>query len=475
MLYRNLGGLKFEDVTEKAGLKHTGWGQGVCAGDIDNDGNVDLFMTQWGQNVLYRNQGNGTFRDETETRGLEQPKTRWSTGCAFVDFNRDGALDLMVVHYIEFDPAKTPHPGEKSQCEWKGQPVICGPRGLPGETVTLYQNDGHGHFTDVSDRMHITTQKNYYCFSPLVTDYDNDGWPDIFIACDSTASLYFHNVKGERFEEIGVQAGVAYNDEGREQAGMGVAAADFFHRGRFDIFKTNFADDTHTFYRNDGANNFTDATIDTGLAVNTRYLGWGTAAIDADNDGWKDLILANGHVYPEVESGHTGEHFKQKRLLYWNRGDGQFFDLSALAGSGISGEHASRGLAVGDLDNDGKEEIVIVNMGEAPSLLKNTAPALGHSILVRLLTANRDAIGARVTVTANGQTQMDEVRSGGSYISQNDLRLHFGLGKATAANLSVRWLDGKTENFTGVAAEQVVTIQEGKGVVKKTPYSASKP
>jgi hypothetical protein len=476
VLYRNLGGLKFEDVTQKAGLTHTGWGQGVCAGDIDNDGNVDLFVTQWGQNVLYRNQGNGTFRDETEARGLEMPKARWSTGCAFLDFNRDGALDLVVVHYIEFDPAKTPHPGEKSQCEWKGLPVICGPRGLPGETVSLYQNDGHGHFTDVSDRMHITTPKDYYCFSPLVADFDNDGWPDIYIACDSTASLYFHNVKGERFEEIGVQAGVAYNDEGREQAGMGVAAADFTHDGKFDIFKTNFADDTHTFYRNQGANNFADATIDTGLAVNTRFLGWGTAAIDIDNDGWKDLILANGHVYPEVDKGHTGEKFKQGRLLYWNRSDGQFFDLSAQAGPGITTPHASRGLAVGDLNNDGNQEIVIVNMGESPSLLKNVAPVAGHSILIRAVTAtNRDAVGARVTVTANGQTQMDEVRSGGSYISQSDFRLHFGLGKASSANLSVHWPDGKVENFSNIAAGQIVTIQQGKGIVKKQPYTVVKP
>jgi hypothetical protein len=476
LLYHNLGGLKFEDVTNKAGLTHTGWGQGVCAGDIDNDGNVDLFITEWGQNVFYRNQGNGTFRDETQARGLASAKTRWSTGCAFVDFNRDGALDLMVVHYIEFDPAKTPHPGEKSQCQWKGLPVICGPRGLPGETVSLYQNDGHGHFIDVSDRMHITTPKNYYCFSPLVADFDNDGWPDIYIACDSTASLYFHNLKGQRFEEIGVQSGVAYNDEGREQAGMGVAVADFRHSGRFDIFKTNFADDTHTFYRNDGANNFTDATIETGLAVNTRYLGWGTAAIDFDNDGWKDLILANGHVYPEVDTGHTGEKFKQGRLLYWNRGDGQFFDLSSQAGSGISAPHASRGLAIGDLNNDGNEEIVIVNMGEAPSLLRNIAPPLGHSILIRALTAtNRDAIGARITVNANGQTQIDEVRSGGSYISQNDFRLHFGIGKATSANLSVQWPDGKIENFPSVAAEQVITIQEGKGIVKKQSYTLRKP
>lgn len=475
VLYHNLGGLKFEDVTKRAGFTRTGWGQGVCAGDIDNDGYVDLFITGWGQNALYHNRGDGTFQDETQARGLANPTTRWSTGCAFLDFNRDGALDLVVVHYIEFDPVKTPHPGEKSQCQWKGMPVICGPRGLPGETISLYQNDGHGHFTDVSDRMHITTPKDFYCFTPLVADFDNDGWPDIYIACDSTPSLYFHNLKGERFEETGVQAGVAYNDEGREQAGMGVTAADFSHDGRFDIFKTNFADDTPSFYRNQGDNNFTDATIDSGLAVNTRYLGWGTAAVDIDNDGWKDLILANGHVYPEVDTGHSGEHFKQGRLLYWNRGDGQFFDLSAQAGSGIAAAHSSRGLATGDLDNDGNEEIVIVNMGEVPSLLKNIAPSTENSILVRLLTStNRDAVGARATLTANGQKQMDEVRSGGSYISQSDFRLHFGLGKAASANLLIRWLDGKTEKLDRVAAGQIVTIQEGKGIIRKQSYSVGK-
>lgn len=476
VLYHNLGGFKFEDVTQKAGLTHTGWGQGVCAGDIDNDGYNDIFITEWGRNILYHNQGNGTFRDETESRGLASPQPRWSTGCAFFDVNRDGFLDLIVVHYIVFDPAKTPHPGERSQCEWKGMPVICGPRGLPAETVTLYQNDGHGHFTDVSDQMHITTPKNYYGFSPVISDFDNDGWPDIFIACDSTASLYFHNLGGKRFEEIGVSSGLAYNDEGREQAGMGAATADFFHKGRFDIFKTNFADDTHTFYRNQGGNNFSDVTIDTGLAVNTRYLGWGTAAIDFDNDGWKDLILANGHVYPEVDSGHTSESFKQKRLIYWNRGDGQFYDLSPQAGAGINTPHASRGLAVGDLNNDGNEEIVIVNMGEAPSLLRNTAPVAGHSILIRTLTAaGRDAIGARVTVTTDKMKQMDEVRSGGSYISQNDLRLHFGLRKAISADIAIRWPDGKTESIAGVAAGQVVTIQEGKGITQKKPYTAIKP
>ncbi len=475
-LYRNLGGLKFEDVTEKAGLTHTGgWGQGACAGDIDNDGNTDLFVTQWGQNVLYRNQGNGTFKDETRSRGLASPP-RWSTGCAFFDFNRDGFLDLVVAHYVDFNPAQTPHPGEKSECQWKGVPVLCGPRGLPGETISLYQNDGHGHFTDVSNKIHITTPKLYYCFTPLIGDFDNDGWPDIYVACDSTASLYFHNLGGKSFEEIGVQSGVAYNEDGREQAGMGVATADFRHHGLLDIFKTNFADDTPTFYLNEGKNDFADATTDSGLAVTAKYVGWGTAALDFDNDGWSDLIFASGHVYPEVDNGHTGETFLQPRQLFWNRRDGQFFDMSALAGPGICATHSSRGLAIGDLDNDGQQEIVIVNMGEPPSLLKNVAPPLGHSILIRAVTSTgSDAIGARITVGSDAHTQIDEVRSGGSFMSQNDFRLHFGLGKATATNVSVRWPDGRIESFPGIAAGQIVTIQQGKGIIRKQPFTRPNP
>jgi hypothetical protein len=474
-LYHNLGGLKFEDVTENAGLAHTGWGQGVCAGDVDNSGNIDLFVTQWGQNALYHNLGNGKFHDEAKERGLATAQRRWSTGCAFVDFNRDGALDLVIAHYVELDPTKTPRPGDKSSCRWKGLPVLCGPRGLPAETVSLYQNDGHGHFKDVSDRLHVTTAKDYYGFTVLTGDFDNDGWPDIYVACDSTASLYYHNLEGKGFEEIAAKSGVAYNEDGREQAGMGVSAGDFNHDGLLDIFKTNFADDTHTLYRNEGDNNFVDATIDSGLAVNTRYLGWGTAFLDIDNDGWPDLIVANGHVYPEVEDGHTGERFKQQRLLYWNRGDGQFFDLSGAGGPGISDEHSSRGLAVGDLDNDGEQEIVIVNMGEAPTLLKNVAPVSGSSLTVRALTSTgRDAIGARVTLSAGRNKQIDEVRSGGSFLSQSDLRLHFGLGKSSAADLTVRWLSGKTETFPKVDAGQIVTVQEGKGIVRKQPYTLSK-
>lgn len=471
-LYHNLGGLKFEDVTQKAGLLRSGWGQGVCAGDADNTGHVDLFVTEWGSNAFFHNLGNGTFREEAKERGLTSIARRWSTGCAFIDFNRDGFLDLVVAHYVDFDPARTPRPGEKSQCRWKGLPVLCGPRGLPAETISLYENDGHGHFKDVSDAMHITTPRDYYGFSVLTGDFDNDGWPDIFVACDSTASLYYHNRGGRDFEEIAVKAGVAYNEDGREQAGMGVTAGDFRHGGRLDIFKTNFADDTPTLYRNNGDNDFTDATIDTGLAVNTRFLGWGTAFIDIDNDGWPDLILANGHVYPEVENGHTGERFRQHRLLYWNRGDGQFYDLSGAAGPGIAAEHSSRGLAVGDLNNDGQQEVVIVNMGEPPSLLKNFAPTSMHALTVRVLTASgRDAIGARVVLTVGGQRQIDEVRSGGSFLSQNDFRLHFGIGKAEAADLNVRWPGGKSETFSKVAAGQIVTIQEGKGVVNRQPYT----
>jgi hypothetical protein len=473
-LYHNLGGLKFEDVTKKAGITHTGWGQGVCAGDIDNHGYPDLFVTQWGQNVLYRNQGNGTFRDETKERGLLSPKARWSTGCAFIDFNRDGFLDLAVVHYIEFDLAHTPHPGEKTQCQWKGRPVLCGPRGLPPETVSLYENDRRGHFTDVSDRVHITGPKSYYGFTALSGDFDNDGWPDIFVACDSTASLYYHNLGGKTFEEIGVRAGVAYNEDGREQAGMGVAAGDFDGDGLLDIFKTNFADDTHTLYRNQGANNFEDDTIASGLAVNTKYLGWGTAFLDFDNDGWKDLVVANGHVYPEVDEASTGEKFKQPRLLYWNRGDGQFFDLSSQGGPGIVAPHSSRGLAIGDLDNDGEVEIVIVNMGESPSLLKNVGPRNGNSLIVRALTSGRDAVGARITLTAGGRKQIDEVRSGGSFISQNDFRVHFGVGKAITADISIRWPDGKIEAFAGVGANQIVIVEQGKGITRKQPFTSPK-
>jgi hypothetical protein len=472
-LYHNLGGLRFEDVTAKAGIGHTGWGQGVCAGDADNEGRVDLFLTQWGHNVFLHNMGDGTFHDETRERGLDRPGSRWSTGCAFIDYDRDGSLDLVVANYIDFDAQQTPRPRERSGCNWKGIPVPCGPRGLKGETMTLYHNDGHGHFTDVTRAAGVETPPRYFGFTVLTGDFDNDGWPDFFVACDSTPSLYFHNQRNGTFEEMGLATGLAVNEDGREQAGMGATAADYDGDGYLDIFKTNFSSDTNTLYRNLGNGNFSDVTARAGLAVQTRYVKWGTAFVDVDNDGWKDLFVAAGHVYPFVEKSGLGEEFRQPRQLFWNRGDGQFFDMSSTAGPGISAKHSSRGIAVGDLDNDGSEEIVVVNLFEPPSLLKNFGPR-GNALLVRALTASgRDAIGARITVTAGHRKQIDEVRSGGYHISQGDFRVHFGLGSITRVDVSIRWPQGATETFKDVPANQWIVAREGKGIVERHPFQST--
>ena len=469
-LYHNLGGLHFEDVTRKAGIGHTGWGQGVCAGDVDNDGYVDLFIGQWGHNVFLHNMRNGTFRDETKERGLDSPGSRWSTGCAFLDYDRDGHLDLAVANYIDFNAQETPRPRETSGCNWKGIPVPCGPRGLKGESMTLLHNDGHGHFVDVSKQAGVETPREYYGFTILTGDFDNDGWPDFYVTCDSTASLFFHNKHDGTFEEIGVSSGLAYNEDGREQAGMGVTAGDYDHDGRLDIFKTNFSSDTNTLYRNNGDGTFTDATSKAGLATHTQDVKWGTAFIDADNDGWKDLFIASGHVYPFVEHYGIGETFKQPRQFFWNRRDGQFFDMSGSAGPGIVARHSSRGIAVGDLDNDGSPEIVVVNLFEAPSLLKNVSPK-GNSLLVRAITSTgRDAIGARITVKSALGTQVDEVRSGGFQISQGDFRVHFGLAQDTKAAVTLRWPQGRVETLPVVNANQWIVVQEGKGLVERHSF-----
>ena len=474
-LYHNLGGLRFEDVTVKAGIGHLGWSQGVCAGDADNDGHVDLFIGQWGHNVFLHNMGDGTFRDETKERGLYEAESRWSTGCAFIDYDRDGYLDLVVAHYVDFKAQDSPAPRTQSGCNWKGMPVPCGPRGLKGETMTLYHNDGHGHFVDVSKKAGVETPHEYYGFTVLTGDFDNDGWPDFYITCDSTPSLFFHNKHDGTFEETGLVSGLAVNEDGREQAGMGTTAADYDGDGNLDIFKTNFSSDTNTLYRNLGDGNFEDVTSPAGLAVHTQYVKWGTAFLDFDNDGWKDLFIADGHVYPFVEKYKLGEEFKQPRQLFWNRGDGQFFDMSSTGGPGITAKHSSRGIAVGDLDNDGSEEIVVVNLFEPPSLLKNFGPK-GNALLVRAVTVSgRDAIGARLTLTAGGRKQIDEVRSGGYHISQGDFRVHFGMGRATKADLTIRWPQGKVETVTGVDANQWIVVCEGKGIVERHPFKTNAP
>jgi enediyne biosynthesis protein E4 len=477
-LYHNLGGLRFEDVTAKAGIGHLGWSQGVCAGDPDNEGRVSLFVTQWGHNVFLHNMGDGTFRDETKERGLDRPESRWSTGCAFIDYDRDGHLDLVVANYVDFRAQDSPLPRTQSGCNWKGMPVPCGPRGLKGETMTLYHNDGHGHFTDVTKQAGVETPREYYGFTVLTGDFDNDGWPDFYITCDSTPSLYFHNKHNGTFEEMGLASGLAVNEDGREQAGMGATAADYDGDGRLDIFKTNFASDTNTLYRNLGNNNFDDVTSAAGLAVHTQYVKWGTAFLDFDNDGWPDLFIADGHVYPFVEKYNLGEEFKQPRQLFWNRGDGQFFDMSTTSGPGITAKHSSRGVAVGDLDNDGSQEIVVVNLFEPPSLLKNFGPK-GNALLVRAVTdSGRDAIGARLTLTVNGRKEIDEVRSGGYHISQGDFRVHFGMGHATKADLTIRWPDGpvtNVETIPNVDANQWIVVREGKGIVERHPFQRDAP
>ena len=472
-LYHNLGGLRFEDVTQKAGIGHTGWGQGVCAGDADNSGNVDLFIGQWGHNVFLHNMGNGTFHDETRERGLDRSDPRWSTGCAFIDYDRDGWLDLVVANYIDYSAQPAPRPRDRSGCNWKGIRVPCGPRGLTGETMTLYHNDGHGHFTDVTKQAGVETPREYYGFTVLTGDFDNDGWPDFYVTCDSTPSLYFHNKRNGTFEEIGLPTGLAVNEDGREQAGMGATAADYDGDGYLDIFKTNFSSDTNTLYRNLGDGTFSDVTSRAGLSVHTQYVKWGTAFVDIDNDSWKDLFIADGHVYPFVERYELGEEFHQPRQLFWNRGDGQFFDMSNTAGPGITAKHSSRGIAVGDLDNDGSEEIVVVNLFEPPSLLKNFGRR-GNALLVRALTASgRDAPGARITVTTGHRTQVDEVRSGGYHISQGDFRVHFGMGQATKADVAIRWPQGAVETLKDVEANQWIVVREGKGVVERHRFAGS--
>jgi hypothetical protein len=472
-LYRNLGGLRFEDVTSKSGITNSDWGQGVCAGDIDNDGHLDLYVTSWGENALWRNQGNGTFRNETKDRGLAASK-RWSTGCAFFDYDRDGHLDLLVAHYLRFDPSKTPKPGDRGQCMWMGFPVVCGPMGLPPDTMSLYHNDTHGHFTDVTGPAGIGSAKAAG-LSVLTGDFDNDGWPDVFVAADSTPSLLFRNLRNGTFRENGALSGVAYSDDGHEQSGMGASAADYNHDGWLDIVKTNFTGDIPNLYRNLGKLGFEEVTVMAGLAVHTQFVGWGCGFLDFDNDGWKDILIANGHVYPDIDKRGIGQTFKQQRLLYWNRRDGQFFDISEEAGPGIKTPHSSRGIAVADLDNDGAVEVVVVNMHESPSLLKNSG-AHGNALLVRLLTpTGRDAIGARLTLRAAAGTQIDEVRSGGNYISQSDLRVHFGLGPDTQADLTILWPGGATESFSNIQAGQWVTIQQGRGIVANRLFTQGDP
>jgi enediyne biosynthesis protein E4 len=467
-LYRNDKGGAFTDVTAQSNLVRSGWGQGACVGDYDNDGSDDLFVTYFGQNLLYRNTGQGRFIDVTQSAGLTHKSTRWGTGCSFLDFDRDGDLDLFVANYVDFDIERTPAKGSGQFCTWKGIPVMCGPRGLPAGKNILYQNNGNGTFIDVSEKSGIAGPSGHYAFTPIVSDYDNDGWPDIYVACDSTPNILYHNEGNGTFTDTGLLSGSALNEDGQEQAGMGVSAGDYDLDGFIDLVKTNFSDDISTLYRNNGEGTFTDMSFQAGLGANTRFLGWGVGFFDFDHDGWKDIFMVNGHVYPEAE-GQTDDQYKQERLLYWNLRNGKFLDISSHAGPGIKTKWTSRGAAVGDLDNDGGLEIVTNNMNDRPSLLKNFAERKNW-VSLKLVgqESNRNGIGARVTLFVGRLKQMDEVRSGGSYISHNDLRLHFGIGDATRVDRAeVLWPSGRIEVFENLKANQVVVIQEGKGKLRE--------
>jgi len=482
-LFKNNRDGTFTDVTVKAGVGHSGWGQAVCIGDYDNDGYEDLFVSYFGKNVLYHNNGDGTFTDISEKAGVAGDGKRWNTGCAFVDYDRDGKLDLFVANYIDLDLATAPLP-ESGPCLYKAVMVACGPPGLKGGKNLLYHNNGDGTFTDVASAAGIFSANGTYGLGVLTADFDNDGWPDIYVADDSTASALYQNKKNGKFQDIALEAGCALSPDGKPQAGMGVSAADYDMDGNLDIVKTNFAGDTPSLYHNQGGANFEDATFAAGLGLHTQFLGWGCGFFDMDNDGWPDILICNGHVYPEVEQLKTEAGYAQRKLLYKNLRNGRFEDVSWLAGPGISEPVASRGCAFGDFDNDGDLDVVVNTVNDFPQLLRCDSRSANNWIKVRTIgtRSNRSGIGARlkcVTQIAGEpkpHEQIDEVRSGGGYFSQSDLRVHFGLGKADkVTQLEIRWPSGQVDSVKDIKPNQVIFVREGEGIIRTKQFDTAKP
>jgi hypothetical protein len=462
-LYRNKRNGTFEDVTAGAGLAASGWGQGTCAGDYDNDGHEDLFVTYWGQNHLYRNNGDGSFADVTAAAGLTQVRSRWGTGCAFLDYDRDGRLDLFAANYIDLDLKTTPLPAS-GLCRYKGLAVACGPPGLPGGKNLLYHNRGDGTFADVSNASGITRANGTYGLGVATLDFDGDGWVDLYVANDSSPSALLRNNHDGTFSDLGTAIGCAYSQDGKPQAGMGLAIGDYDRSGTMDIFKTNFAGDTSTLYSNSGKGFCDDRTFASGIGVNTRWLGWGVGFLDLDADGWLDLFLVNGHVYPEVDSLKSEAGYKQPKVVYRNLGNGRFADVSDRLGPPVTTPKAGRGAAFADLDNDGDVDIVVNNIHDAPDLFRLDRSGARHWLSLKLVgtRSNRSAIGALVRVITPDGEQRQEVRGGGSYFSQNDLRLHFGLGDAAMVQrVVVRWPNGDEETWTGLSGDRLQTLREG--------------
>ena len=472
-LYRNKGNGTFADVTDKAGLRRSGWASSVCVGDYDNDNDDDLFITYWGKNVLYRNNGNGSFSDVTQKAGLLADATRWGSGCTFIDYDRDGKLDLFVANYLKFDIANTPEPGKGANCTWKGVPVNCGPKGLPTDTNLLYHNNGDGTFTDVSESSGIAKVQGRYSMTATTLDFDRDGWTDIYVACDSSASTLYRNNHDGTFTDVAVEAGCAYNEDGQAQAGMGVATGDYNGDGLVDIFKTHFSDDLPALYKNSGRGFFEDASRAAGFDI-TRYVEWGTGLVDFDNDGWRDVLIVTGSVYPEVEKIFKEYPHRGPRLVYQNLRNGRFRDVTTLMGPAIMSPKSSRGSAFGDFDNDGDVDVLVMNMNEAPLLLRNeyfgkSTRGANNWLMLNLVgtKSNRSAIGARVALKTGAQLQFQEVTSQSSYYSHNDRRLHFGLGQNKKVDsIEILWPSGEREVLNNVPANKIVNIKEGSGIVK---------
>lgn len=477
-LFKNNRDGTFADVTAGSGLEHkTGWGQACCVGDYNNDGHNDLFVTYYGQNALYLNNGNGTFTDVTAQAGLIQPgpKVRWNTGCNFVDYDRDGHLDLFVANYVDFDLKTAPTP-EDGPCTYDGMLVACGPPGLPGGKNILYHNNGDGTFTDVSEKSGIWTAVGTYGLSAAVSDLNNDGWPDIYVANDSTPATLYLNQKDGTFRDVAIEAGAALSPNGKPQAGMGVSIGDYNHDGKFDIVKTNFAGDTDSLYTNLGDANFDDQTYTGGMGVNTRLLGWGVGFFDMDNDGWLDLVIANGHAYPEVDMSHADLKYAEHKYLYRNLRNGRFEDVTRQGGPGIMERAPARGCAFGDYNNDGTIDIAVNCINAPPQLLRCDSTLNHNWIRIKLVgvKSNRSGIGSRVIVTASTVpgahkplVQMDELRSGGSYFSQNDLQMHFGLEHAQKVDtVEIRWPSGEVDRLHNLAVNQIYVVQEGGKILE---------
>ncbi|HEY1463468.1 MAG TPA: CRTAC1 family protein [Terriglobales bacterium] len=473
-LYHNNRNGTFTDVTEKAGLLDAGWANGVCVGDYDNDGFEDLFLTYYGQNRLYHNNGDGTFTDVSAKAGLISPETRYGTGCTFVDYNRDGLLDLFVANYVQFDLKNAPRPSlQVPNCNYEGVAVYCSPKAYLAPSHYLYRNNGDGTFTDVSKESGVSAIHGSYGLNVVAFDADEDGWQDIFIACDSTPSLLLMNNRDGTFREEALLRGIALSGDGSELGSMGVGVGDYNLDGHLDVVKTHFLDQATGIYRNNGKGDFEDVTASVGLSNERRYISWGTGFVDFDNDGNPDIMIVAGTVYPELEKVYAKYPARDPRLIYRNRGDGTFQELGPEMGPAIISKHMSRGCAFGDFDNDGDMDVLIMNMNEPPSLLRNDAPAGNKWLKVRLegTKSNRSAIGARVIVRYGKKIQAQTITSQSSYLSSNDPRLHFGLGKITRADIEIYWPSGAKEVHSSLTANQLVTIREGQGIVKGRPLA----